>query len=54
MQVYDVNKKGRNTTYSISNYNGPISSSVGIVVGIIALLISIGIGIFYLMSYSQY
>ena len=54
MQIYDVNKKGKSTTYTVSTYNGPISSSVGIIFGIIALIISIGIGIFYLMSYSQY
>ncbi len=54
MQIYDVNKKGKSATYTVSSYNGPISSSVGIIFGIISLIISIGIGIFYLMSYSQY
>lgn len=54
MQMYDVNKKDGVATYSVRNYNGPISSSVGIIFGIIFLLIGIVVGFFYLITYLQY
>ncbi len=54
MQIYDINKTDKVTTYKKSTYNGPISSSVGVIAGFIFTLIGIVVGIFYLMSYLQY